>query len=254
MKLLHAIGLLTLAGLLNSCCCPNHARKSGGGALASSSVTPIVPTEQENTAGSRFIILGPQNPLPVVPRKQQGFYSCWSTSAEMIMDYLGRHVTQCEQASRPGDSELWCCEGQGELKYHTLGCDEPGYPDFERWGFEVNRAPPPPFLDWGQVMNEIDNGRPFAFSWIRNDLNNPGSPVSHMLVVVGYTQSGGPETRKLFCLNSRAFAVADEIMVPFSDYRGSPPPTGIANTGIPGYTHLSDYFGIQPASPLATNP
>jgi len=254
MKISSAISVCVLAGLVGSCCCPKHAHLYRTGMAGTQVEQPAdsgFPQDDVSPA-SRFIILGPHNPLPVVPREQEGFYSCWSTSAEMIMEYLGRHVSQCEQASRAGDNSLWCCEG-GRLKHHP-DCDEPNYPDFERWGFDVNQAPPLPFPGWPQVTNEIDNGRPFAFSWMRNDLNAAGSQVSHMLVVVGYTQSGGQQTRMLFCLNPRPFAVADEIMVPFSDYSGTgPPPTGIANTGVPGYIHLSDYFGIQPATPPASN-
>jgi hypothetical protein len=208
----------------------------------------VDPSEDEQTAGSKFIVLQDRNPLPVVPRLQEGFYSCWSTSAEMIMDFLGRHVRQCEQASRPGDDSLWCCTEQEELKYHRLDCDDPNYPDFERWGFTARMQAPQP-LGWEQLKYEINNCRPFAFSWMRNDLNAAGSRVSHMLVVVGYSQSGGPETQMLFCLNPRPFAVADEIMVPFTAYVGtSPTAYGTANTSVPGYTHLSDYFEIEPAS------
>jgi hypothetical protein len=169
----------------------------------------------------------------------------------MIMEFLGKHVHQCEQSSRPGDPEFWCCSGQTTLN-RDPDCDIPNYPDFERWGFACHTRPHQA-LSWSEVVTEIDNRRPFAFSWMRSDLNTQGSQISHMLVVVGYSQSGGPGTRMLFCLNPRPFAPADEIMVPFSDYAGSANVTGAPNTAPVSHIHESDYFDIHPA-PTATFP
>lgn len=245
-----ALSTFIAGALLSSCCCPQQVRtdpsrtfvppagtQSGSGGI-----------EEGDSGALRLIIGGPNNPLPVIPREQEGFYSCWSTSAEMIMEFLGRRVRQCHQSSRPSDTGFWCCEAQS-LNRHP-DCDAPGHPDFERWGFDYEMRPQQA-LTWSEVQNEIDNGRPFAFSWMRSDLNTPGSQISHMLVVVGYGQSGNVSTRMLFCLNPRPFAAADELMVPFSDYVGSA--TGGANT-TPNtapihYVHQSDYFRIRPATP-----
>lgn len=206
-------------------------------------------------ARPQLIILSAHNPLPVVPRIQEGFYSCWSTSAEMIMEFLGRHVRQCEQASRAEDTGFWCCDGERLLNRHP-DCDSPDYPDFARWGFKFEERTPLTPLSWPDVVNEIDGGRPFAFSWMRNDLNTTGSPISHMLVAVGYNQTGGDSTRVLFCLNPRPFAAADEIMVYFSEYSNSSSSALTATPGIAprGHTHQSDYFDIHPVPLPATTP
>jgi hypothetical protein len=166
----------------------------------------------------------------------------------MIMDFLGRHVRQCEQASAYGDPAVWCCVNN-EIRRE---CDEPGYPDFDRWGFA--NIPQPNALSWGQVMDEIDGGRPFAFSYRKNNFNTPANAIGHMLVAIGYSQTGGPETRMLLCLNPRAFAVTDEETVAFSDYAGSPP-INLGSTTIPGsaYTHLSVYYDIHWAQTATAN-
>jgi hypothetical protein len=202
-----------------------------------------------------FLILGPENPLQVVPRMQEGYYTCWSTSAEMIMDFLGRHVRQCEQAAVPGTTASSCCGSDGLIVQHP-DCDFPHFPEFERWGFTCKTRPASQPLSWDDIVKEIDEGRPFAFSWMRSDLSAAGSQVSHMLVVVGYSKSGDDASRMLLCLNPRPFAVADEVVVYFSDYfnNGTTGPSGSngtinpVSTGGPHYLHQYDYLHIQPAS------
>lgn len=67
-----------------------------------------------------------------------------------------------------------------------------------------------------------------------------------MMVVIGYNEGNGEQV--LFCLNPRACAITDEILVRFSDYSGGAATTTAPE--IPGtvrYTHEYDFFGIQPA-------
>lgn len=186
------------------------------------------------------MIVGSQNPLQVIPREQEGFYSCWSTATEMIMEFWGKRVRQCEQSSRPGDNAVGCCDGA--MLKRDPACDAPSNPEFERWGFTCTLQVQQP-LSWSQIVAEIDGGRSFAFSWTRNASSASSSSMSHMLVVIGYSQTAGPETQMLLCLNPRPFAIADEWVVPFVEYKGS----GNQPTG---YTHEADFFGIQPDSGL----
>jgi hypothetical protein len=219
----------------------------------------VSPTPPESSAPpapvseSQFIVLNSQNRLPVVPLVQEGYYTCWSTCAEMITDFIGEGIRQCQQASLPnpataaGIGLASCCDTDGKVVQHP-DCDFPSYPDFERWGYACQVRPPHLPLNWTAIQNEIDSGRPFAFSWMRSDLSAAGAQVSHMLVVVGYSQSGGDDSRMLFCLNPRPFAPADEVVVFFSEYSNTGnPATPFANTAPPSYVHKSDYFDIRPA-------
>lgn len=173
---------------------------------------------------------------------QERFYSCWSTSAEMIMYFHGLRVPQCVQASHPGD--CWCCV-EWRLRDE---CDQASYPQFQRWGFAAQVQYPQP-LTWKQATAEIDAGHPFAFSRTENKTSGT---MSHMLVAIGYKQPAGPETQILVCLNPRFSTFAEEEDVMFTDYLGSgaiinPTPGGLA-TPIQvksDYTHAMTFSGIH---------
>jgi len=209
--------------------------------------TAFTPDDNRYNAGFPRLRTGLSNPLPVTPRPQEGGYSCWSTCAEMIMEFLGRRVRQCEQASAHGDLSVWCCVNN-ELRRE---CDAPNYPDFERWGFNSTNQFPNA-LTWDQVVTEIDEGRPFAFARSRNI---PGNTISHMLVAIGYRETAGqPQTREILCLNPRAFTTTDEETVAYSDYTGFPAVV-TGNGIIPGstYTHELVYYEIHRAPPAPEN-
>ena len=235
MKLPAAIGLLFVVAFLGSCCCPEKA----GGGYTNPKGTAVGRTSdsEPRDPGGRTIILGRQNPLPVIPRDQEGLYSCWATSAEMIMEFVGAiRVHQCQQASRP--FTFYNCCDSADLLTRDPDCDSPDLPEFGRWGYAYHRQFPNS-LSWPLVMAEIDGGRPFAFSRRRAGIN---IQISHMMVAIGYNEGGGQQV--LFCLNPRAFGTTDQMLVPFGDYAGNPSNTSTPNPS--GYIHEYDYFGIEP--------
>jgi hypothetical protein len=191
---------------------------------------------------SQVLVLPLPNPLPVTPRDQEGFYTCWAACAEMIMEFVGGiSVRQCEQADRPFYESL-CCDENLELT-RDPDCDSPGLPEFGRWGFYCEQRFQQP-LDWNEVKAEIDGGRPFAFSWTRTDPTTGASlGISHMLVVFGYEEAG---PRVLVCFNPRPFAHTEVMLVPFEDYGYTggvnPAATTPAATGL--YVHDLDYFRV----------
>lgn len=250
------ISLLVVGGLLVSCCCPGHAGRHNlarGRTIHPQVVDGVTQEVDFDTEGTR-IILQADNPLPVIARDQEGLYSCWAASAEMIMEFIGGvRVRQCAQASRPSDDPSIasaCCDESGNLSRHP-DCDSPDFPEFGRWGFACQANPPnapaphspapdapapKDVLSWQQVKDEIDAWRPFAFSWGKAVTTaSSNSRMSHMMVAIGYNEGGGQQA--LFCLNPRAFGITDVIMVPYADYSR----TATTGTPVVGDVHIHEY-------------
>ena len=172
-----------------------------------------------------------ENLLRVIPVHQEGYYTCWAACAEMIMEFLGgERIRQCEQASVAFGLPN-CCFGEGVVQPAGRG-DTQWYPDFEKWGFDVDFAPsashPRDHLTWEELTTEINQGRPFAFAWVEN------APVSHLMVLVGYHETGGD--KRVIYLDPLYDDEHDAIQAAFSDYDGS--------SG--NYAHTCDYFRIRP--------
>lgn len=105
---------------------------------------------------------------------QQTKMWCWAASTEMILGYMGKAVTQCEQLQMKLDRDD-CCETPVNRR-----CVRGGWPFFYRFGFDSDSVDAA--LSWAQLKNEIDNNRPVAFAqkW------NLGG--GHMMTVVGYAE------------------------------------------------------------------
>src|SRR6185369_14429447 len=179
-------------------CCPEQVPKCENVRAA-----PTQPPSQDSPPlGSQVIVLPFQNPLPVVPRHQEGAYTCWATCAEMIMEFIGGvRVRQCVQTDRPFYGSR-CCDSSLYLNFFD-NCDSPSFPEFGRWGYSFQYSPSP--LTWNQITNEFNGSRPFAFAWTRlNSVTGASLPISHMMTVIGYDEGNGQQT--LVCLNPRAFA------------------------------------------------
>jgi len=220
-KLFPVVTLSITVLVLASFCCPWPVER--GNIVYAGQQPPEGGSEAgpEGTSG--------QNPLKVTPREQEGYYSCWATCAEMVMEFLGAgRVRQCEQAN-VAFSRSTCCAGVGVLA-HGL-CDAQWYPEFEKWGFDSDFQHRDP-LTWEQLTTEINEGRPFVFSWVVN----PPVNINHMMVLVGYDEGGGEKT--VIYLEPLYAIEADAVQTPFSDYIGA--------TG--GHPHRSDYFRIRPAT------
>jgi hypothetical protein len=148
------------------------------------------------------------NPLPVTPRVQEMFLSCWATSGQMIMDFVGKiSARQCRQTLQeyPGTCPE-CCDSNNSMQ---LCCSLSGLPQWDIWGFSsITNAESTP-LAWKVFTDEIDGGRPMAFAWTRE------GPL-HMVVAIGYDQSG--TSRSITFLDPTFSVPAEIVMVPFSEY------------------------------------
>ena len=203
------ISALVLAGLLASCCSVD------------------VEVSQTTQAGSQLIQQGITaggqrrvfpNPLPVTPRAQEGYSSCWAACAEMAMEFLGGgRIRQCEQAiaafppsnatGAPGTipTPNNCCDNDGALLPVT-SCDQQGYPEFNKWGFDA----------WEELTTEIDEGRPFLFSWVEQ----PPLDEHHMVVAIGYDEVDGDRT--VTYIDPSFNPLHPPVIARFSDYADSP--------------------------------
>jgi hypothetical protein len=169
--------------------------------------------------------------LPVIPHIQEGFYTCWSTSAEMIMHWVaGTDIHQCEQADHPPPGHVSeCCDASFTL-IRPGPCDHPGLPSFGDWGIysQVRDRMP---LSWEDIVQEINAGRPIAFSMM-----NDAETFSHMMVIIGYQERGSTQT--LWCLVPYFGVSPEPYPVSYAWYSGM----GGANTVLT--KHQYDYFMI----------
>jgi|GEM_PF-657894 len=158
--------------------------------------------------------------LPVVMRSQETNMWCWAASGEMIMDFLGSNVSQCDQANRRfGESECCLVPVPGKC---VLG----GWPEFEKYGFAYDRTTSKA-VDWNTIVDNISAKKtPIAFSW--RWLGGGG----HMMIVIGYAIIG----------DAKYVVIHDPW----------PPNVGATKTILyddfvsgPKYTHWDDFYNIR---------
>jgi hypothetical protein len=119
--------------------------------------------------------------LPIELSPQKTRLWCWAASAEMIMQYISKKtVSQCEQASKYFSLNS-CCQA-----VTPENCINGGWPQFEQYGFLVQKTQNEP-LSWTALTTEIENNRPFAFTWRYR------TGGGHMMIVVGYREDGGQQ-------------------------------------------------------------
>lgn len=207
-------------------------------------------TSQPTGTASSSSVCG-SNPLSVIGIAQEGFYSCWSTSAQMIMEYQRAYPSatrpyQCSQANNAfwaAGPALACCTATSALDTSDADCDQAGYPRFDQWMFNSTPhtpipaptsppAPPVSALSWAAITTEIDACRPFCFSWKYNAPTGVSS-MAHMLVVVGYDTP----TQMIKVLDPGWQIAPTAYWIPYSEYVGS--------TSVGAYAHDIDIYEIQ---------
>jgi hypothetical protein len=167
--------------------------------------------------------------LKVCKRPQATTQWCWAASGQMVMEYLGTNVSQCDQANARFPAANNTCCGAPTSRV----CNRPQVADYHKWGFnfqKTNNAA----LSKKQVMNEIDNNRPFTFTWY-----SPTGQWSHTMVAIGYTT----ESDQLFviCNNPLPVRTGSKRTLKYGEFVEG---IDYANTGD-AYQHLEDYYFIQ---------
>lgn len=163
--------------------------------------------------------------LPVDRRNQRTNMWCWAASGEMIMDFLGTNVTQCDQANRRfGFTE--CCNATVPSR-----CVKGGWPEFSKYGYRSSRTSGTA-LTWDQIVHQISVRRvPIAFSW---KWNGGGG---HMMVAYGYAIVDGK--RYVLIHDPWPPNVGASKSIPYDEY--------VAGTN---YTHWDDFYDIERSVPF----
>jgi hypothetical protein len=147
---------------------------------------------------------------------------CWAASGGMVLSFLGRPTTQCQQANArfrgakvPKDAD--CC--------NPLQCNWPGFPEFGDLAFQYRDEKP---LTWEELTNQLRHGIPVAFSWFWK------GGGEHMLVAIGFTTAG---SQRWVYVHDPAPDVRQPPFIPYERYV-----EGVS------YEHARDYFMPQFAS------
>jgi len=166
----------------------------------------------------------PEYSLPVTIRPQETYLWCWAASGEMIMDFLGTDVTQCDQANRRlGESD--CC-GQPA----PSDCVKTGWPEFDKYDFAYKNTSDAP-RTWAQIKEEIYcKQKPLAFTWRWTG----GS--GHMMVITGYRTVAG----------ENYVTVLDPLPVNHGTPKTMTYDTYVSGSG---YTHWDDYYDVTKEGP-----
>jgi hypothetical protein len=149
---------------------------------------------------------------------QQTNMWCWAASGQMIMEYLGKNISQCEQANDRFKLNN-CC-----ITPTPSNCIRAGWPDFSNWGFESQQTDWGTALTFDQLIAQFHLNKPVAFSW---GWNGGGG---HMMVAKGYS-----ELSEMVSINDPW--PANEGESKWISY-------GAYVNGV-GYTHWKDYYNIS---------
>lgn len=156
----------------------------------------------------------------VTLRAQENSNWCWAASGEMVMDFLGGDVSQCQQANQRL-SRSDCCNSP-----LPGGCNTTGWPEFTANGYSFDRTSNAP-LSWDDVRDQIHcEEKPFAFSW-----HWPGGG-GHMMVVYGYVTVGGVNYVSIY--DPLPVNVGTDTIYTYDYY----------NTSPGHHTHWDDFYNV----------
>ena len=158
-------------------------------------------------------------PVALIPQKTNMW--CWAASAEMIMKYLGKDVSQCEQANYRFN-QTDCCILPTPSK-----CIQGGWPNFSHWGFNSNTTTWGTALSFAQLEAQFVGNDPIGFSW---GWTGGGG---HMMVARGIKKSA----QMVYINDPWSPNVGDTRWISYSDYvSGS------------NHVHWRDYYDISKVS------
>lgn len=174
-----------------------------------------------------FVLAGCCNPapeeyLPVTLRLQETSEWCWAASGEMIMEYLGATIEQCDEANKRFKSSD-CCNSPVPSE-----CVKGGWPPFRKYDFDFSKTKKKA-LSWNQIKSQIScKKKPFAFTW---KYHGKGG---HMMVATGYDTIDGINVVYGYDpLGFDPLLGANKAYIPYETY-------------VSGsyYTHWNDYYDI----------
>lgn len=178
--------------------------------------------------------------LKVLLRPQETENWCWAACGQMLMEYLGRNISQCEQANNRYDRTECCAQGlispkAGGLKDDSsllayINCARPGWPEFRKYSFVFKRTSNAA-LSWNELKAQLSvgpnsRGKPVAFSW---RWKRGGG---HMMIAKGYTSIDGQNY--VIVLDPWPANNGDEVIIPYSAYVEDPG----------NYSHWDDFYDL----------
>ncbi len=166
-------------------------------------------------------------PVELIPQEHDNW--CWAATAQMVMNAVGNDpVPQCEQLAAALDKEA-CCQ-------NPTACDEPGWPEFWKFGYSATVIPEGTALTWAQIQDQIAcQGKPFVWAY-----RYPNKCRAHMVVVVGYrtTRQG---VKSLKCLDPSPTGTGASWYITYEAY----------TNGYAG-VHWRHYLDVTKVGPGAT--
>jgi hypothetical protein len=168
--------------------------------------------------------------LPVELRSQETSMWCWAASGEMVMDYLGTNVTQCDEANKRFGRTDCPCGQCGDNPLANPPCVYGGWPEFDKYGFTFERTSDTA-LSWSSLTKELSPNKycgktPIAFSW------HWDGGGGHMMVAYGYASVAGVNYVAIH--DPWAPCVGDTRLVSYADWVDGA-----------GYSHWDDFYKIR---------
>jgi Papain-like cysteine protease AvrRpt2 len=146
---------------------------------------------------------------------------CWAASGQMVMQFLGTSVTQCDEANKRFNYTD-CCNSPT-----PTACIQGGWPEFDKYGFTFKRTTDAA-LSWDQVKDQIYcQHKPFAFSW---HWNGGGG---HMMVLTGYLHFPFGQSELVFINDPWPPNAGDKTIMTYQNYVSGP-----------GHTHWDDFYDV----------
>lgn len=173
----------------------------------------------------------PQSSLNVHLSPQETSMWCWASSGQMIMDYFGHGISQCQQANVKFGTTACPCQQCGTNPDPNPVCVQGGWPQLEQFGFTYSRTYDQA-LSWDDVQEQLSEGhycdkKPFAFSW-----HWPGGS-GHMMVAIGYKTVAGVNLVEV--LDPFETCEGDARFIPYEEYVEKPG----------RYWHWDDFYDIE---------
>ncbi len=158
----------------------------------------------------------------VILRAQQTNMWCWAASGQMVMEFLGKNVSQCDEADKRF-SHNDCCNSPTPAP-----CIQGGWPEFDKYGFAFQTTSDTA-LSWDELRAEIaTHNRPFAFSW--HWIGGGG----HMMVVRGFLTVDG---KRFVSINDPwPPNIGDQRDITYEEFIEGP-----------DHTHWNDYYAVTAA-------
>lgn len=119
--------------------------------------------------------------LPVKLFAQETSVWCWAACGQMVSTYLLNPIKQCVQVEDLYNQSGCCSLVKPRGCLLTLCGNTYCLSWLKKYRFTYKITPFNAHLTWDEIKNEIDNDRPFIFSWTWD-----GTGYGHMMVGIGY--------------------------------------------------------------------